>query len=71
MTLDDWIKKKVTWEDVQGGQHVFSGTNVEVSKVACLASKKQATYATIFAKYPFLNTEDVRNAVLFTKKYPC
>lgn len=32
MTLNEWINKKVTREDVQGGQHVFSGTNVEVSK---------------------------------------
>lgn len=67
MTLNEWANKKVTWEDVQGGQYVFSDTNVEVSKVAILATKKEATYSTMFAKYPFLSTEDIRFAVLFNK----
>ncbi len=66
MTLNEWINERLTWRPVLGGQWVFKGTELQVGEVIGLI-RSEATYSTMFAEYPFLTTEDIRNAVLFHK----
>ena len=67
MTFDTWQKRLTIDPDIMGGTPCFPDSRLTLDRVVGLVNK-EATYSEIFNDYPFLTTEDIRYAVMFTSR---
>lgn len=68
MDFKDWCKKIIVDSDIKGGNPCFPDTRVTVAQIANLA-KQGVTYSYFFKEFPFLQTHDIRFAVMYVERF--